>query len=128
MVALPVLTGIPSTVILQVVKLISRAWFGASSVCILSMKLTPRKLRGCLSLASCTFFELTFAFMFHALSIDHLAQFFREILFDLRMSTNACDRFAHVRAYKRLDFLLDAAIQTPCVDSETLLNATQHWC
>lgn len=54
--------------------------------------------------------------MFYAVSIEHPSQFFREILFDLRMSKNAGYIFAQVRSCKLLDFLLDTAIETPCVD------------
>lgn len=66
--------------------------------------------------------------MFYAVSTEHLPQFFREILFDLRMSQNAWYVLAPVRPYKLPDFILDTAIETPCVDPEMLLNAAAHGC
>lgn len=58
--------------------------------------------------------------MFYAVSIAHLLQFFREILFDLRMSKSAWYIFALVRADKLPDFVLDPAVDIPCVDSWSL--------
>lgn len=66
--------------------------------------------------------------MFSAVSIEHCSKLFKDISFDPRMSKNGWYLFAQVRASKLPDCILDAAIETPCMDAETLLNTAEHWC
>lgn len=66
--------------------------------------------------------------MFYAVTVEHRSQFFREVLFDLRLSENAWYVPAPVHACKLLDFVLDTAIETPCVDLELSWNAANHGC
>lgn len=60
--------------------------------------------------------------MFDAVSTEHLSQVFRRILSDLRVSKDARYIFAQAHSFKLLDFVLDPAIETPRVDSETLFE------
>lgn len=66
--------------------------------------------------ALCTRLELTFTFVFYAVSIAQPSQFLREIVFDLRMSKSAWCVFAQVHAAQLPDSALDTVTGTPRVD------------
>ena len=67
-------------------------------------------------------------FLFYTVSIEHLSEVFREILFDLSRSKHGRYLSAQVCAYELQDFNLVASVETPPVESETLLNTAECRC
>ena len=59
-------------------------------------------------------------FLFYTVSIEHLSEVFREILFDLSRSKHGRYLLARVCAYKLQDFNFVASVETPPVETETV--------
>ena len=106
-----------------------QTWQGASSCShIQNVKTALRKLGCCLFLASMHILWTKLTFLFYTVSIEHLSEVFREILFDLSRSKHGRYRSAQVCAYELQDFNLVASVETPPVESETLLNTAECRC